>query len=277
MPEAQREHVAVSAQLVGLQPATEYAYCLIATDTSGETEGSAVTFTTGPIAPRAPSTLPAAHIAAETVTLEGRLTTERSPTAWYFEYAPGASCSGAGALRTPEAQDTHPDEPTDVSASVSGLQPGTEYSACVIAKNAVGSRAGSPISFTTKAITPKVVSVAVVGQPGSSEATIEGHVLPGAQHASCELEYGTTEAYGIRVSCKEDVGGSAVTASVHVMGLEPGTAYDYRLIVENTSGPSAPERRQGHVHDADRDAFAGRRERLGSGLVRRSALGHRRP
>ncbi len=27
---------------------------------------------------------------------------------------------------------------------------------------------------------------------------------------------------------------------MHVTGLEPGTAYDYRLIVENTSGPSAP-------------------------------------
>jgi hypothetical protein len=240
VPEAQRDHAAVSAEMVGLEQGTEYAYCLMATNASGETEGGAVTFTTGPIAPRSPSTLPATQIATETVTLEGRLTAERAPTTWYFEYAPGASCGGVGAGRTPEAQDTHPDELTDVSASVSGLEPGTEYSACVIAKNAVGSRAGSPISFTTKAIPPKVVSVAVVGAPGSSEATIEGHVLPGAQHAKCELEYGPTEAYGIRVPCKEDVGGSAATASAHITGLEPGTAYDYRLIVENASGPSAP-------------------------------------
>ena len=174
-----------------------------------------MTFTTGPIAPRSPSTLPAAQIASETVTLEGRLTAERAPTTWYFEYAPGGSCSGAGASRTPEAQDTHPDEPTDVSASVSGLEPGTEYSACLIAKNTVGSRAGSPISFTTKAIAPKVVSVAVVGAPGSSEATIEGHVLLGAQHAKCELEYGSTEAYGVNVPCREGsgAGDSAATAS----------------------------------------------------------------
>ena len=239
-PEAQREHAAVSAELVGLEPDTEYAYCLMATNASGETQGGAVTFTTAPLAPRTPSTLPAADIATETVTLEGRLTAERAPTTWYFEYAPGASCSGAGADRTPEAQDTHLDESTDVSAPVSGLEPGTEYSACLIAKNTVGSRAGSPISFTTKAIPPRVVSVAVVGAPGSSEATIEGHVLPGAQHAKCELEYGPTEAYGIRIPCKEEVGGSAATASVHLTGLEPGAAYDYRLIVENASGPSAP-------------------------------------
>jgi Subtilase family len=237
-PEAQREHVAVSAELVGLEPDTEYAYCLIATDASGETEGSAVTFTTGSIVPRTPSTYPAATIATETVTLEGRLTAERAPTVWYFEYAPGGSCSGAGAGRTPEAQDTRPGEPIEVRAPVSSLAPGTEYSACLIAKNAIAATAGSQVSFTTVAIPPRVLSV--LANAGSGEATIEGHVLPGAQRAKCELEYGPTEAYGIRVPCKEDVGGASATASVHVTGLEPGSEYDYRLIIENSSGPSAP-------------------------------------
>ncbi len=236
--EAQREHSAVSAELVGLEPDTEYAYCLIATDTSGETEGSAVTFTTGSIAPRTPSTYPAVMIATETVTLEGRLTAERAPTVWYFEYAPGGSCSGAGASRTSEAQDTHTGEPIEVRAPVNGLAPGTEYSACLLARNTIGASAGGQISFTTEAIPPRVLSV--LANAGSSEATIEGHVLPGAQRAKCELEYGPTEAYGIRVPCAEDVGGSDTTASVHVTGLEPGTEYDYRLLIENSSGPSAP-------------------------------------
>jgi|HubBroStandDraft_6_1064221.scaffolds.fasta_scaffold10983_2 hypothetical protein len=238
VPEAQREHAAVSAELDGLEPDTEYAYCLIATDASGETEGSAVTFTTGSIVPRTPSTYPAATIATETVTLEGRLTAERAPTSWYFEYAPGGSCNGAGAGRTPEVQDTHLGEPTEVRASVSGLEPGTEYSACLIAKNGVGASAGSQVSFTTVAIPPRVLSV--LANAGSDEATIEGHVLPGAQRAKCELEYGPTGAYGIRVPCTEDVGGSGATANVHVTGLEPGTEYDYRLVIENSSGPSAP-------------------------------------
>ena len=237
----QRDDIAVSAQLVGLEPATEYAYCLIATDTSGETEGSAVTFTTKPIAPRTPSTESANDIATETVTLDGRLTAERVSTSWYFEYAPGSSCKGAGAARTPEAGDRHLGEQTDVSAFVDGLEPGTEYSDCLVVKNSVGSSMGSQSSFTTKAIAPRVVSVSA--QAGASEATVEGQVLPGAQHASCELEYGTTEAYGLRAPCNEGLVRSAdsgAVASVHVTGLEPGTAYDYRLIVENTSGPSAP-------------------------------------
>jgi hypothetical protein len=239
--EAQRDDAAVSAQLVGLEPATEYSYCLIATNASGETEGRAVTFTTEPIAPRVPSTESPADIAAETVTLEGRLTAERASTTWYFEYAPGSSCNGVGAARTPEAGDTHPGEQTDVSASVDGLQPGTEYSDCLIAKNAVGLRAGSPISFTTKAISPRVMSVNA--RAGASEATIEGQIRPGAQHASCEVEYGITEAYGLRAPCGEELvrsADSSAVAIVHVTGLEPGTSYDYRLVVENTSGPSAP-------------------------------------
>ncbi|HVR06168.1 MAG TPA: S8 family serine peptidase [Solirubrobacteraceae bacterium] len=238
VPEAQHEHSAVFAELVGLEPDTEYAYCLIASDPSGETEGSTVTLTTGPIAPRSPLTERAAEIATETVTLEGRLTAERAPTVWYFEYAPGSSCGGAGAGRTPEAQDTRPVEPIEVRAPVSGLAPGTEYSACLIAKNPAGASAGSRISFTTKAIAPRVVSVAA--HAGTSEATIEGHVLPGAQSARCALQYGRTEAYGIQVPCSEDPGGSDGTASVHLTGLEPGSEYDYRLVLENSSGPSGP-------------------------------------
>ena len=269
--EAQREHSAVSAELVGLEPDTEYAYCLIATDTSGETEGSAVTFTTGSIAPRIPSTAPAANIATETVTLEGRLTAERAPTVWYFEYAPGGSCSAAGASRTPEVQDTHTGEPIEVRASVAGLEAGTEYSACLIARNAVGASAGAQISFMTEAIPPRVLSV--LANAGSSEATIEGHVLPGAQHAKCELEYGPTEAYGIRVPCNEDVGGAGATAKRARHG--PGTRHRIRL-------PSSPRkleraerarRREGHVHDADPRAAPERRERFGSGLLRRLLSG----
>ncbi len=238
VPEAQREHSAVSAELVGLEPDTEYAYCLIATNTSGETESGAVTFTTAPIAPRSPSTYPAAEIATETVTLEGRLTAGRAPTVWYFEYAPGGSCNGAGAGRTPEAQDTRLGEPIEVRAPVGGLQAGTEYSACLIAKNTIGASTGSQISFTTEAIPPRVLSV--LANAGSSVATIEGHVLPGAQRAKCELEYGPTEAYGIRVPCTEGVGGADASANVHLTGLEPGAEYDYRLIIENSSGSSAP-------------------------------------
>ncbi len=39
MPEVEGQAIAVSGELTGLEPATQYAYCLIATDASGETSG----------------------------------------------------------------------------------------------------------------------------------------------------------------------------------------------------------------------------------------------
>lgn len=38
-PEEQSEHIGVSGELFGLEAATQYAYCLIATNASGETSG----------------------------------------------------------------------------------------------------------------------------------------------------------------------------------------------------------------------------------------------
>lgn len=241
--EGLREHVQVSAELTGLEPATKYSYCLIATDSSGETEGDAVTFTTEPVAPRAPSTRFAANVASETATLQGRLPGQRTTTFWYFEYALGDSCGGVGALRTPEEQDDRIAEPIEVHASVSDLVPDTEYSVCLIAKNTVGSSTGSQASFTTKAIPPRVMSV--TAKAGSRDATVEGQVLVGAQHATCELQYGSTEAYGQRALCAKALSYSSSVASVHVTGLQPDAEYDYRMIVENSSGPSGPTEGKG--------------------------------
>jgi hypothetical protein len=50
-PEAEVQDKEVSAELTGLEPNTQYTYCLVATNQSGETYGAAVTFKTEPAAP----------------------------------------------------------------------------------------------------------------------------------------------------------------------------------------------------------------------------------
>ena len=85
----------------------------------------------------------------------------------------------------------------------------------------------------------------MLANAGSSEVTIEGRIVAGAQRAKCELEYGPTEAYGIRVACEGAVGNSDATANVRLTGLEPSTEYHYRLILENSSGASAPSEGKG--------------------------------
>lgn len=68
------------------------------------------------------------------------------PASWYFEYAPGASCTGPESLTTPEhvAMFKGVDE---VGVTVADLQPGTEYTACLVDWHTVL----PGVSFTTLA------------------------------------------------------------------------------------------------------------------------------
>ncbi len=239
MPEVQGEAIPVSGELFGLEPDTEYAYCLIATDATGETSGPTLTFTTEPVAPKAPETRPAINITTDSATLTGRLGVEAIQTSWYFEYAAGFSCTGAGAKMTPEVRDTTPDEPGDiVSAAVTKLHPGTEYAVCLVAKNRIGSTTGPGVWFATEPILPTVESVSA--QSTGTEVTFEADISPNAQAATCEVQYGTSESYGSEAPCKEGLGTgkSGVSASARVAGLEPGTTYYFRVVAENKAGKS---------------------------------------
>jgi hypothetical protein len=78
----------------------------------------------------------------------------------------------------------------------------------------------------------------------ASRATLEGTVNPeGMPITSCEFEYGTSTSYGQSVPCHPgpaEIGsGSApVPVSAEITGLQPGTAYHYRLIAGNATGSS---------------------------------------
>lgn len=137
----------------------------------------------------APETRPASDITSVSATLEGWLGSEQPepkapkegpepegsggpkervapadpqtlPASWYFEYAPGVSCTGAGSVTTPEhvAMFKGFDE---VGVTVTGLQAGVEYTACLVDWHSVL----PGVSFTT---------LAEVGEPtaalGGSES-----------------------------------------------------------------------------------------------------------
>lgn len=246
-PEAQGEGIRVTGELFGLEAATQYAVCLIATDPSGGTVGAPVTFTTEPAAPRPPQTSPATNITTDSATLEGKLGPQPITTSWYFQYAPEFTCTWEHASTTAEQQDTKPGEVDEVSAAVSSLQPGTYYHVCLVAKNRIGSTVGWERSFLTESTAPKVEAVSA--QSTSSEITVEARTSPDAQTATCEVQYGTSEAYGSTAPCKEALGnnGEHVLASAHLTGLKAGTTYYFRVIVENQIGKSSPSEGKGTV------------------------------
>jgi hypothetical protein len=247
MPEVQGQAIAVSGELAGLEPNTEYTACLIATNPSGETEGPAVTFTTEPAAPRPPDTRPAIDITTDSATLEGHLQPQPIKTSWHFEYAVvGTGCDGNGAKTTPEEEDTTLGEPGDeVSAPITGLAPGTEYTACLVAKNRIGSTTGTQIWFTTESIPPTVESV--TAKSAGTEAAVEAKISPNATKTTCEVQYGTSEAYGSKVPCVEALGtsGDRTSASARAAGLEPDTTYYFWVVAENDAGKSLPSEGKG--------------------------------
>jgi hypothetical protein len=245
--EQQGEHSHVSGELYGLEAGVQYSYCLVATDTSGETTGQTLTITTEPAAPKPPQTSPATNITTDAATLEGKLGPQPIATSWYFQYAPQFTCTSEHTSSTADQQDTTPSEVDEVSAAVAGLQPGTVYNICLVASNKVGFTVGSETWFMTKPLAPSIEHV--TAQSTKTEATLEGTVNPNAQQATCEFVYGTSESYGSSVPCEKGLGneGEQVLAIAHIANLAPGVMYRYQLRVQNEIGGSSPSEGKGTV------------------------------
>jgi hypothetical protein len=167
-PEVQGEHIQVSGEVYGLEADTEYSYCLIATDSSGETIGQTLRFTTEPVAPKAPQT-PAPtkplvlgeSASGETrtgVRLSGSVNPENSLAFYQFQYGTSASYGSS----TGEAQaGSGLGEVTVGPTTIGELQPGTTYHYRLLVSNGSGTTAGEDETFTTLPPTPPIVSTGV--------------------------------------------------------------------------------------------------------------------
>lgn len=88
----------------------------------------------------------AGEITATTATLRGRLTPSSEPTTYYFDYGTTTDYGGQTAVADAPSAD-----PTDVSAQVSGLQPGTEYHFRLVAVSGDNNVQGADNTFPTGA------------------------------------------------------------------------------------------------------------------------------
>lgn len=128
-PEVEGQDTEVEGELYGLQPDTQYTYCLIATDASGETAGSAVTFTT--LAPSEPEAGPPTEETKRPTEQEEGTTTPTSPI--LSGQSPGQQPSGLSPsspifaptlpVPAPTAAETCPDRSAQArhAFAVSGL------------------------------------------------------------------------------------------------------------------------------------------------------------
>jgi hypothetical protein len=160
---------------------------------------------------------------------------------WQFECLPACLDVSGGTVLADNA--SH-----EVSASVTGLEPGREYKVTLAGANAGGSTPASngPLSFTTPAVAPSVTSSSVTAA-SDTEATLSSQIDPGGASTTYHFEYITEaqfiadgEAFGaeaprtpesVPIGLAGDNSEHEVTATI--AGLEADTNYRFRVVAHN--------------------------------------------
>ena len=230
---------AVSAGLSDLQPGTTYHYRVVAENAAGSAADEDRTFTTAAAAPTA-TTGAATDVSAFGATLSGTVRPGGAETQVAFEVFP---LGEPGAVETVAAQESplSGTSEQEVTASVEGLAPGTEYVYRVVAENAAGSAAGDDQTFTTSVALPESATESATSIT-TQEATLNGRVNPNGGETAVRFEWGLTPEHGNETTAQESplaASASEQAVSAGLSDLQPGTTYHYRVVAENAAGSAA--------------------------------------
>jgi plastocyanin len=181
-----------STGVTGLTAATTYHFKLFATNTSGTSQGSDLTFTT--TGPPLPTTSAATPVGSTTATLRGTVNPRGHATTYFFGWGKTASygeetsgtSAGSGTSATP------------ASATLSNLSPETTYHFKLYAINTSGTTEGGDLTFTTKPV-----------DTTDPQTTIKGKPADPSSSTTAEFTYESNEA-GSTFECKMD--GESFTA-----------------------------------------------------------------
>jgi hypothetical protein len=158
----------VSLPVGGLLPGTEYHFELIVSyGTSQTVSGAPQAFMTPRAAEPAVSTLAASALEEAAATLNGKVDPEGGAEAEYF-FEWGAGSSGAYEHTTKAVSLPSDGAEHQVSTTVTGLTPGSEYHFRLVAKNNLGSAQGNDLVFMAASTPPAKEPPAQEPSPTSS-------------------------------------------------------------------------------------------------------------
>ena len=223
--------VAVAASVTGLRSGRVYHFRLVATSDAGTSRGADQTFV--PSAPPTVATQAASSVKDSSATLHGTVNPNGQATTSYFEYGTSTSYG----IKTPVKSLGSGTSTTNVSASISGLTPGTVYHVRLVASNAIGTNSGGDQTFTTSG--QPVVRAGSAAGVTSTAATLTGTVEPNGHAASWFFQYGLSTSYGLQTPTRSSSSASGVrSVSEAVGGLTAGRTYHFRLVATNSIGTS---------------------------------------
>jgi hypothetical protein len=194
---------------------------------------------------------PAASLAASPVVLTGAETNLTSTSAvlngmassdipgstYYFQYGTSPSYDHK-TTPTPLSGDGV----ESVSASISGLLPGTTYHYRLVVALPDGEiDPGRDAMFTTPATPGSVATTGQATDVAGNSAALNGVVNTSDPKPQWFFEYGRTRAYG-RATPVHAARSGLTVVSAKVTGLRPHTIYHFRLVVQQSQGPTADGR-----------------------------------
>jgi hypothetical protein len=191
--------------------------------TAGAASLAAPTAITGPVT----------AVSGSSATANGTVNPRGRSTSWYFEYGTSTSYGRTTARKSAGSGSAN----LQVSATLSGLAPGTTYHYRLVATSNDGTTKGADGVFTS-AFAPVAVTGAATGVTVSS-ANLIGTVDPNGRATTWYFEYGTSTSYGSKTPARSAGSGTTATSvSAAVSGLKPGRIYHFRLVATSDAGRS---------------------------------------
>ena len=218
--------------------ATRYDCRIVATNSTGSSQGEEVSFTltgsggTGG-APLA-VTGAASAITVSAATLQGQVNPNGKSTFAYFEYGPTTAYGSATARESKGNGNTL----TSVTQSATGLLPGTLYHYHCVAENGSATSTGADATFTTGYLPP----LAITGTAAALSTTsvkVTGFVQANGATSAASFEFGTDGVtFPNAVAAVENpVTGTANTpVSAVLTGLSSGVTYWFRARADSPGG-----------------------------------------
>jgi streptogramin lyase/phosphodiesterase/alkaline phosphatase D-like protein len=234
LPADDADHT-VSQAVTGLEPNTTYHYRLVASSNAGETDDTQRVFKTLAIAPGV-TARDASGVSTTGATLAGAVNAHNSDTTYHFEWGE-TNAYGQSSAAT-DAEDDN--APHNVSAAVDGLKPDTTYHFRLVAKSDAGETDGPDGTFTTGALAPAATTLDASDVSGEG-AMLHGQVDPNRRATTYHFEYGPAGGAAMASTAPLSVGpdGGATDVSSVVSGLDPSTAYSFRLVASSAGGDAS--------------------------------------
>ena len=226
----------VEFALEGLSAFTTYHYRVVASNSIGTSYGADVAFQTEPPLLPAVGGTTVSDLASTGATLGTEITPGYGDTVYLFEYGPTPEYGHATALSESIGSD---DSSHAVSTALTGLIPGTTYYARAVATNFGGTTHGTPTTFTTPS-QPQIESV-FSSDLAATTARLGARVSPGLSPTTVHFEYGTGPRYGLSTPESAPIGADSSSHEIDaaIAGLDPGTAYHFRVVATNAVGTTA--------------------------------------